>query len=179
MGAATKVKPEFDGLEAWVSTIEGRIVLKTRDSQGLMVDTILGGGKTVHLSPNDRRINQDLVGGTEQDPFQNGFLAPVRLLDCDRDTAKLAANPNVMTEADMVALFDRSLEGFVARLGEITLPTTLQRMLRMVGDVPDATVRQQRAIEDRITALAPATHTEVVSADSGGRPTVGRAVQPH
>lgn len=170
---------EFAGLEAWVNTIDGRIVLQTRDSQGGLTDTIVAGGKTVHVSPADRRLNQDKVASKDLDPFQNGYLAPVRLIEGDRDTAKLSSNPNVLSEDDMLALFEDPYEAFTARLQEITLPITLQRMLRMITQVENATVRQQEAIKDRIAALQPTTYTEVISAaGEGGRPTVGRAVQP-
>lgn len=169
---------EFEGLEAWVNTIDGRIVLKTRDSQGGLTDTIVAGGKTVHISPADRRINQEQVATAELDPFQNGYLAPVRLIDGDKDTAKLSANPNVLSEDDMKALFGKGFDAFNKRLKDITLPITLQRMLRMISQVPNATVRQQEAIKDRLAALQPTSHTEVTTADGNGRPTVGRAVAP-
>lgn len=167
---------ELEDLETWENATDSRIVLRVRNANsGALEDTIIGGRRRVQLTPGDRRINQEQVATEAQDPFQNGFLAPVRLIEGHEDAAKLSSNPNVISEDEMKALFRGKFETFTARLETITLPITLQRMLRVVEAVPDAQVRQVNAIQDRLTTLVNPPHeVEIVAEEQ--RPAVGHVV---
>lgn len=164
-------------LETWRNATQGRLVVKQHNTMGQLEDVIVGAQRVVHITPTDRRINQEQSAGPTQDMFQNGFMAPVALLDGEFDTAKLSENPNVITEEDMTALFSADFGAFCSRLDTITLPITLQRMLRIAGDIDEAQVRQVNAIKARIAALVPPTHTEIEQV-AVGEPGVGRVVQP-
>ncbi len=165
-------------LETWTNATQGRIVVKMHNSQGVVDDILVAPRKNIHVTPNDRRMNQELAADPTQDPFQNGFLAPVRLIDGEADSELLMDNPNVITEDEMTAMFSKDFESFTARVEEITLPITLQRLLRISSDVETAQVRQVNAIKARISKLSPQTHDEVVSMAGDGPVSVGRATSP-
>lgn len=170
---------ESPDLETWESSIAGRVVLKLRNTLGTLTATMVGPGKRAHLSPADRRYNQDKYATAAQDPFQNGTLRPVRLVEDDPDTAKLLSNPNLISADEMRALFKKPLPAFEARLATITLPVTIREIRRIAEDVEGATIRQLKAIEARLEAVAPTRFAEVTVA--GGdpddeSPPAGRAV---
>lgn len=165
-------------VETWSNATAGRIVVRMHNSQGAVDDILVAPGRNIHITPNDRRMNQEQAAGPDQDPFQNGFLAPVRLIDGEADAELLLDNPNVITEEDMKALFDKPFDAFCARLEEISLPITLQRLQRIAGEVETAQVRQVNAIRARISALVPVTHEEVVSMAGSGSASIGRVVSP-
>lgn len=165
-------------LETWRNATQGRLVVKQHNTMGQLEDVIVGSQRVVQITPTDRRINQEQSAGPTQDMFQNGFLAPVRLLDGEFDTAKLSENPNVITEEEMASLFEADFTVFCARLETITLPITLQRMLRIAGEIDTTQVRQVSAIKARIEKLVPTTYTEIEQISAGSEPSVGRAVSP-
>jgi hypothetical protein len=145
--------------------------------------------RKVMLTPEERRLNQEVAATDDLDFFQNGMLVPVRLLDSEQDTQKLQANVNAMSETAMKAMFNSQRPAFQAKLQEISNVTTLRRLLEVASDV-DATIRQVEAIQTRIENLTPAVvevgSTQIVGTGLGTkapespspRSVTGRAVTP-
>lgn len=152
--------------ETWKNNGAGRHFLKTLNSKGEFTDLRIDGNKTFHISPEDRRINQEIAANEELDMFKNGAFSPVRLIESDEDTQEIASNPNLMTEDDMKAIFKGNWKVFDKQVADISNSRTLDRLLEVAHDI-DATVRQVDAIRSRQQKLSPVDE-EVVS-DKMGR----------
>lgn len=149
--------------EVWQNMGQGRVVLKKFDSRGRVTHEIISGGKTVHLTPEERVLNQEEAASEELDFFKNGFLAPVRLLD-ESDLAETADNPNIMSEEDIRTLFrtKSNWKKFDETVQGVSNVILLDRMLKM-AEAEDATVRQVRKIHERISEISPNSVTDVES----------------
>lgn len=157
-------------LETWKNVTRGRVVLKRYDRlMGRLKAEMIGAGKTFHISPEDRRFNQDEAANEDLDVFSNGILCPVRLLDTEEDAREIAANPNLLSESDIVGLFEGHWRTFEKRIGDIRNLNTLERILE-VGQERDATVKQIATIEERIAQLTPQTVTGQDAADPDAGP---------
>jgi hypothetical protein len=159
--------------ESWKSNIPGRIYLKQINSQGHVHDVVVHPGKAVHLTPQERHMNQEMAASKDQDVFANGFMSPIRLIENSEEAAAIAANPNLMTESDMRALF-KNTRGFNARLTEISNVLTLQRMIELADEV-DASLRQVSAIQARIVELTPDSSNAEIAVER--RPVVGASTR--
>jgi hypothetical protein len=147
-------------LESWKNASLGRVVLKKYNQRGELADEMVTGGKVFHISPKERRINQEMAASPDLDFFQNGFLTPVRLIETEEDAAELASNPNLLSEEDMRGLFKGNWKAFDQKVQEISNLTTLKRMLEVAQEV-DATIRQVDVVNARIQEIDPADHVEI------------------
>lgn len=140
-------------LETWQNIGRGRVVIR-RDTLHGRKDEIVSGGKTFHIAEEDRRRNSELAASVDLDPFKNGVLVPVRLLDGTEDAAEIAENPNLMGETEMVALLKGNFKTLEKRVGEIRNPVVLERMLELAR-TEDATVGKLEAVKARLAEVAP------------------------
>jgi len=168
--------------EIWENSSRATLMLKKIDTLGHVSDEKLLPGRNTHLSPQERRYNQELAATPEMDFFQNGYLRPVKLIEDDADTEVLQANLNAMSEKQMRELFAERIRAFTAKLEEVSNPIVLERLLDLAGEA-DATVRQVEVVKARLEQLRPSTHE--VQLAGGVAPTVGpqregaiRAVTP-
>jgi hypothetical protein len=144
-------KQEF---ETWESAIKGTIGIKKFDRRGDLATEIVRGGRKVHLTPDERRYNSERAASSGQDPFANGMLVPVTLLDSSEDAEAIAANPNVLSADDLQNLFELQWKKFDQELVKITNVSALTRLMEMAVDA-DATVRQMQSIKQRISQVDP------------------------
>lgn len=151
--------------ETWKSDISGTIILRRLDHRGEMTRTeIVPAGKTFHITAEERRLNQEEVASPEFDVFRNGMLRPVRLLDSAEDARELAENPNVMSDTDMRSLLKSHFKTFTSKLGEISNPFALERMLALATSPEvDATISRVEAIKSRLNEVAPNHVPETVA----------------
>ena len=159
-------------VEVWQSAVLGETYVKRVDQHGNVTSQRVQGHGTVSVTPYERRIHESAVADQTLNPYRNGRLTPVRLLDEEPDTASLQANPNAMSETAMKALFNSQIRTFTNKVGDVTNPITLRR-LREVADEVDAKASQIKVIEARMEASAPSGFTKVrVNSDlEGGRGT--------
>ena len=158
--AATSVRRD---LEAWKNETAGVVVLRKLDHRGeLNKVELVRSGQTIHLSEEERRMNQELVATAAQDSFRNGVLTPVRILSGASDAAEIASNPNLMSEGDMRTLVGGHPKTFEKRLGEIANVTTLQRLL-VIAQEEDASFKRVESIKARISTVNPALVHEISS----------------
>lgn len=135
--------------ETWRSSILGTIVVKKYDRRGEVVEEVIPGNRSFQITTDERLFNQDLAATPEQDPFRNGMMQPVRLLDGTEDKAAIASNPNLLSETDMELLFKAHFKTFESRVKQITNLTTLTRIREVASEV-DATLKQVAIIDNRL-----------------------------
>lgn len=177
-----------DGLEAWQNATKGRVVVHKYGVSGDRRTELVGPARIIQLTPKERRLNQELAWSEEADVFLNGTLQPVRLVEGDEDAAKLASHPNHLSDSDAKKLFKSNLDKFAERLGEITNPAAVERLLQLAEDPTiGASFHQHKMVEDRLTKLLAPTQIEHVKGRAparDGRPDVeivdgqSRAVTP-
>lgn len=153
--------------EIWENASLGIVVLKKLDTLGKPTEERLIGGRSVHITPLERRYNQELAIDDSLDVFKNGTLRAVRLIDQEEDSAVLMANVNAMSETDMASTFTLGIRAFTAKVAEIKNPIMLRRMLVLAGEI-DATIKQVEAIQKRLDDLSPeARNTQLIGGSLG------------
>jgi hypothetical protein len=153
------------GLELWRNAAAGIVAINRIGEYGRTRVEVIHGDRTFHITPQERRMNQNVCARPELDFFTNGTLQPVVLLDDEEDTAALRQNPNVMAEADIEALFKIKGEAFAERLDHITNTATLGRLVALAREPRlNATVQQYELVKARQRAL----ETEVADVNPDG-----------
>lgn len=150
-------------LETWENTGNSRVVLKKYSHAGELVDEMLNGRRKVMLTPQERRINQELAANKALDPFSNGILAPVRLIETAEDLEDITSNPNLMSETDMRDLLKGHFKKLEARLTEVDSEPILRRLLEIAQE-EDVTLGKVTAIEARLAQFQPDFVSEVTGA---------------
>ena len=157
-------------LETWKNSTRGRIGVLKFDRRGELRNELVRPDMAVHLTPDERQINQEKAASAELDIFSNGHLTPVRLLEGTEDTQEIASNPNLMGESDLRGLFKAHWKTFDTKVKEITNTITLNRLLALSeDDSVNATVKQVATIRKQIESL---TEGPDVAEDTTG-PRVG------
>ena len=146
----------MDKHETWQNAVPGTVIFKRLDHRGEMVriETVPG-GRTFSITTEERRQNSVEAANADLDPFRNGMLTPVRLLDDSDEARELASNPNVMSESEMRTLVKGVAKTFDKRLAEVRNPATLERLLAM-AHTEDAPVKRVEAIQSRLEEMQPA-----------------------
>lgn len=148
--------------ETWKNSTAGLLVLKKIDRLGNVVDELISGGKTVQVTPVERRLNQEQAATDGLDCFQNGILTPVKLIETAEDIDQLRGNPNHMSESEMASLFKtRNLKTFEDRITAITNPIALERLVKIAETDDGATVRQVALLKERLDSIAPSPVNQI------------------
>jgi hypothetical protein len=150
--------------EQWENTTAARVVLRRLDRKGELTDELIGSFRKFQISPQERKLNQEQAADAESDPFQNGRLAPVRLIETEEDYEAIKSNPNIVGEEDMKGILAKtSVKAFKERIEQISNPYALQRMLEIASNDDKATNRQVEIIKARLVEISPSNFTEVVT----------------
>jgi hypothetical protein len=157
---ATPARRKSSDLEAWENVSRSRYALQRIDRRGDIRTELIGSKKVFHLAPEERYLNSEQASSPSVDPFKNGRFSPVRLLETTEDADEIAANPNLLGEADIKDLVKGKVEPLRARLSEIEQPVVVERMLE-IAEAEDARMTSVKAIEQRLAELSPQTHVEV------------------
>jgi hypothetical protein len=152
-----KATPEH---ETWENTGMSRVVLKKYSHSGELVDEMLNGRRKIMVTPHERRLNQELAANKHLDPFANGTLSPVHLIETADDLEEIKANPNLMSETDMKDLLKGHFKKLEARLAEIDSEPILNRLLEVASE-EDASLSKVNAIKTRLDSFKPDYVTEV------------------
>jgi hypothetical protein len=168
------------GVEIWENPTNSLVVTVKTDHLGQETRVQTRGGKQLHITPGDRALNEERIHDDKQNPFKNGFLAPVKLLD-DDDPDAAAENPNHLTEDGLQELLSAPARDFAERLGKITSEPLLRRLRTLARD-GDVRPKRQEAIQFRLDQVTPAKKIQNDRADaevpskSGREERIGRAV---
>jgi hypothetical protein len=162
-----------DELETWKNPTEGRVWINRLDHRGELVKVeVIGGGRTFHISSQERKLNQEMAYNADLDIFLNGTLTPLRLIEGSEDAAAFAANPNLLSEDDMRGLVKpgrgpakATTDAFVDRLATIKNPATLERLLSLARE-EDAPLSRVEAIQGRLRELSGSQFTSTAAPDS-------------
>lgn len=148
-----------EDLELWKNNGAGNIVVVKRGEYGVITDEMVQGGRTLHITKTDRKMNQERAANANLDVFQNGAMAPIKLGD---SAAEFAQNPNLLTETDMRALVKSHPKTFEKRLEDITNPVVVAKILEIARE-EDCTVRRVEAIEARLEDVNPINTVKIKS----------------
>lgn len=143
--------------ETWKSNIEGTLFVKRFDRRGDEVDERVDAGREIRLLPEERRLNQEIAATASLDPFQNGMLVPLKLVETAEDYEDLRGYPNHLTEDDMRGLLaDRKdLDGLREGIQTVSNPTTLVRFLAIAEEEDvDASMRQVAVLRERLAEVS-------------------------
>lgn len=165
----------IDGLEAWKNSTPGRVIVTKYGVDGSRRSEMISSGRVIHLTPEERKLNQELAANDELDVFLNGVLQPVRLLEDDESSRRMADHPNHLTDAEAVKLFKGSTDAFVERLSLITNATAVERLLSLAEDPKiKASFQQHKLIKERLEAVSEAEimHVRGSAPARDGRPEV-------
>lgn len=142
-------------LETWENSTRGRIGVLKFDRRGDLRNELVRPGQKVHLTVDERKINQERAANDGLDVFQNGHLTPVRLIDGTEDAHEIASNPNLMSESDLRDLFKKQWKAFESKVKTVTNPITLQRLLALAEDEDvNATVKQVSIVKSQIAEVS-------------------------
>lgn len=149
-------------LEMWENPGNSRVVVAKLDARGQRRSEMVNGGRKFHITPLERRMNQEMAYNETLDVFKNGTLRPVRLIEGTEDANEIASNPNHLSDSDMVELLKGHHKTFEKRLSEIKNPGTVERLLELSQSKDiDASTSRVQMIRDRIVEMDPATVEEV------------------
>lgn len=142
--------------ETWKNVTAGTVVLRKIDRNGELIHEVITGGRTFHVTPTERRLNQEQCASDELDSFQNGILTPLRLIEAAEDVEAIRDNPNHMSEDDMADLFkSKGLKAFQDKVESVTNPIALTRMVEIAkAEEVNATVRQVQILEARLADIS-------------------------
>lgn len=147
--AATDV-PQY---EAWENNGKANVVVKKRGEYGAEIEERVTGGKLLQITRADRHMNQEAAASPELDPFENGMLAPVRLID-PADTASLAEKPNLMSETRMHEVVHADAADFAKVLSGITNEVVVSRLLEVARE-ENVSVSRVEAIQSHYEDVQP------------------------
>lgn len=155
-------------VETWEHTVAGETYITRLDHLGnVQPQRLVGRGKLVNVTPVERRVHENSCAHASANPYRNGRMVPVKLVDSEPDAVELKANPDAMTETAMKALFNSQAATFNKKIAAITNILTLQRLLEVAGEV-DAKSSQIKVIESRIEEIKPGGPIKVSTFDYDG-----------
>lgn len=166
--------------ETWENSTPGRVVVRKFDARGTLGHELVGSKRKIAITPQERKINQEMAASEDLDVFKNGTMQPVRLIEGNEETQEIASNPNHVSESDIRAMVKGHHKTLEKRLTEIRNPSALQRLLEVARD-EDASVSTVEKIKARLQEVSPSLYEEVtpVGGPSGPGPVgVTKAVTP-
>lgn len=165
-----------DGLEAWQCAIPGRVMIRKYALNGEVRTELVASGRVIHLTPTERKLNQEVAISEDLDVFLNGAMQPVRLLEDGEDSEAIATHPNHLTETQARRLFKGAAKNLVERLAQITNRSAVERLLELAEDpATGASYQQHQLITARLKALDPEVdlgHVKTRAPARDGRPEI-------
>lgn len=148
-----------DKKEMWRSSVAGMLGVIKYDPRGNEYCEVVRSGQVLAITTEERMLNQERAATEAKDFFKNGSLTPVKLLDDAEDLEDIAANPNLISEEDMKALFTSNWKIFDAKVDGISNVGTLKKMIAIANE-GEATVRQVNKLGQRLADLSPSAPVE-------------------
>lgn len=145
-----------DRMETWKSVTKSTLYLKRIGEFGKHEKEKILPGRVFKLLPSERRLNQTDCAKKEYDPFTNGMLQVIELVEGEHDNEALLGNPNIVEDDDVSKIFALEGEKFELRLARITAKATLQRLLEAAeSEEIAASVPQLRMVRERLEEVDP------------------------
>lgn len=143
-----------DAPEIWKNETRGVIGVRKHDPRnpgGTKVELVRAGGQVV-ITSDERRLTEEMVRQTVNNPFRNGRLLLVSGAEDDEELQAIKADPNSISSDEIAKLLDGTLRVMEGRLAKIDAVPTLERILQH-ADSEGASTRRLQAIRDRISAV--------------------------
>lgn len=145
-------------LETWVNPTQSIVVTVKTDHLGQETHTETKPGQKLAITVEDRKMNQERASKEKYDPFTNGLLAPIQIVDKDA-AEKASKNPNQLTEEDLQSLLAATPKEFATRLMAINSEAVLRRLRKVARDA-DIKPSRQEMIQSRLTDVSPSAKIE-------------------
>lgn len=159
-----------EDVETWRNARKGLIYVATFDPLTKRRQSVaVRPDRTVSLTTQERQLNQDMCTSHDLDPFSNGSLVPVELVETAEDYEQITSNPNILDESDMEEILKLKTPSLKKRLGEITNTVAVERLLELAtseDNEANLTMAALKAIEDRLAELRPGNSPVVIEHDS-------------
>lgn len=150
-------------LETWQNVSRGRRGIKRIDSFGKTTTELVGPGRSVQLTRDERLYYQRNVATDDLDIFKNGALVPVQLID-EADQIEMASNPNLLGDSELEGLFKLHWKKFEAEIARITNVYALERLVEMAESSEDISVKKYNVVMARLEEVKEASsHTSKVT----------------
>jgi hypothetical protein len=156
-------------IETWESTVGTTMWLIRLDPRGREYHERYGGkvGARVVLRTEERELNQIKTADAAWDVFTNGFLVPVRQTAAQESLR----TPNMLTEADITALFAKNANAFKAAISKIDSVPILEKLLTHARTI-EAKASQITALEDALAPYKPKKMGSVAGVKDEEMPTI-------
>ncbi len=139
--------------EGWKNNTRALLSVRKYDRRGDLKTEEIPAGRVLNITPEERRINEEMAVTDKVNFFKNGMLTPVRLIEADEDFEEIKSNKNLMSEDDMRDLL-KTKRGFKASVEQITNIATLRRIAEIASEEnADVTLGQMKAIQGRVEEL--------------------------
>jgi len=137
--------------EIWKNESAGYVGVNLWGARGEVVQKMVAGGRNLYISTEERTKLNPVAEGNN-DPFKDGTLSVVTMLDDAEDLEEIQANANIITEEEMLALVKGHHKTFEKALVEISSPGVLAR-IREVAVAENVSIGTVTKIDDRIASL--------------------------
>lgn len=139
-------------LEVWENPNNCMVGIAGLDHRGNQLHKVVAPHRKVNVTPEERELTESMTVSDESNPFKNGLLRPVRLVE-NHDFLPATETPNQKSDDDLKELFKKSGVAFKKSLVEIDSALTLGR-LHAIGE-DQGSVKQLEAIRARLEEVAP------------------------
>lgn len=125
--------------EIWESTIPGRVAVLVTDDRGReTTDSVLGKGRRLRITAEDRELNEERVRDPQNNPFRNGMLVRVNRVEPAEPAgpdAPPADKPsdNELTDDDLSGLFELESDDFEAAVKALS-EVNVRRLLELAKE---------------------------------------------
>lgn len=139
-------------LEVWENPNNCVVGIAGLDHRGNMAPKVVAPRRRVNVTPEERELTESMAVSDEVNPFRNGLLRPVRLVE-EHDFQPAERTENQKSDDELRALLAKSGAPFVNAIKKIDSPLTLGRLHAMAE--ADGTTKQVEALKARLEAVAP------------------------
>ncbi len=161
------VKKSSGEWETWLNPNAYPIYLMITERNGAKVDRAVRPGAKVEIRASDRRDLQARKLNPKKDPFTNGKLVPVQLIDDPEEFEILANNPNVVEDSEITAFVKGKIAALRDFLAEVENPLIVRRAMDIAGE-EDVHPNKVKAIQARLDELDPEKEPVSLASDGDG-----------
>lgn len=144
-----------DDKEVWENPNAGYRYVAIQNNRGEPTSLEIGPRQKFSISTFDRIVlNQEKTPEKANDMFSNGTFSKVRLVETAEDYEELASNPNLLSETELLEMFQLTIAPFKKKLADIANVRVLDRLLEL-AQTSDSTTPQVNAIKKRLDEVEP------------------------
>lgn len=140
------------GLEVWENPNNCVVGIAGLDHRGNMAPKVVAPHRRVNVTPEERELTESMAVSDGVNPFRNGLLRPVRLVE-EHDFLPAELTENQKSDEDLKAMLTKSGVAFVNSLKKVDSALTLGRLSGIAQE--HGTVKQAEAVKARLEEVAP------------------------